>query len=438
LYQGVAAEVAEEKESAMNAGGENALSGGALAMALRQLDEVSELLGLDAGMREVLRHPKRELTVHFPVRMDDGSLRVFTGHRVQHNMVLGPTKGGIRYSPDVTLEEVRALAMWMTWKCAIVGLPYGGAKGGVRADPRLLSARELEGMTRRFATEISQIIGPNEDIPAPDMGTNAQIMAWFMDTYSMHRGHTVTGVVTGKPPAIGGSEGRADATGRGVTMITGLTCRKLGRRMSGARVAVQGFGNVGATTARMMVREGAKVVAVSDMTTGLYRESGLNLAAVETYRRENRDLAGCPEGDAISNAELLELPVDVLVPAAVEGQITAENAPRIQAWLIVEGANGPTTPDADRMLRERGIVVAPDVLANAGGVVVSYFEWVQDLQAFFWSETEVNQRLEEVMTRAFETVWDASQHHQADLRTGAYAVGVGRVAEATRLRGIYP
>lgn len=424
--------------SAESAGSHTSQADSAWEIAQRQLDEISELLGLDDGTRQVLRNPKRELTVHFPVRMDDGSLKVFTGHRVQHNVSLGPTKGGIRYSPDVTLDEVRALSMWMTWKCAIVGLPYGGAKGGVRADPRALSLRELEGLTRRFATEISMMIGPEGDIPAPDMGTNAQVMAWFMDTYSMHRGHTVTGVVTGKPPAIGGSEGRSEATGRGITLVTGMTCRKLGRRMGGAKVAVQGFGNVGATTARLLTREGAKVVAVSDMTTGLYREGGLDLAAVEAYRQANRDLIGCPAGEAISNAELLELPVDVLVPAATEGQITAENAPRIQARLIVEGANGPTTPDADRILRERGVVLVPDVLANAGGVVVSYFEWVQDLTAFFWNESEVNQRLEELMTRAFETVWDAAAHHKADLRTGAYAVGVGRVAEATRLRGIYP
>jgi glutamate dehydrogenase (NAD(P)+) len=407
-------------------------------MALSQLDHVAEVLRLDPGVHELLRHPKRELTVYFPVQMDDGSLRVFTGHRVQHNVSLGPTKGGIRYSADLTLDEVRALAMWMTWKCAIVGLPYGGAKGGVCADPRSLSPRELEGLTRRFTTEISLLIGPEGDIPAPDMGTTPQVMAWMMDTYSMHRGHTVTAVVTGKPPAIGGSEGRIEATGRGVTHAAGMACRKIGRPLSGSRVAVQGFGNVGSVAARLLARAGAKVVAVSDVTGGLYNEQGLDLPAVEGYKQDHRDLHGCPGGDGISNAELLELPVEILVPAALEKQITEANAARVRAKLVVEGANGPTTPEADRILHEKGVLVVPDVLANAGGVIVSYFEWVQDLQSFFWSETEVNQRLEQLMSRAFEVVWDATERQGMDMRMGAYAVGVSRVAEATRIRGIYP
>ena len=407
-------------------------------MALSQLDTAAEVLRLEPDLHRLLRFPKRELTVHFPVKMDDGALRIFTGHRVQHNSSLGPTKGGFRYGIDVTLDEVRALAMWMTWKCAIVGLPYGGAKGGVCVDPRELSMRELEGLTRRFTTELSLDIGPENDIPAPDMGTNPQVMAWIMDTYSMHRGHTVTGVVTGKPPSVGGTEGRVEATGRGVTLVTGMACRRLGRSLGGSTVAVQGFGNVGSSSARLLAHYGARVVAVSDITGGVYKPEGLDLAAVEAYRLDNRDLSGCPAGDAVTNDELLELPADILVPAAMERQITEKNADRIRARLIIEGANGPTTPEADRILHEKGVLIVPDVLANAGGVIVSYFEWVQDLQAFFWTETEVNQRLEQIMARAFEEVWSATEKYESDMRIGAYAVGVSRVAEATRIRGIYP
>jgi glutamate dehydrogenase (NAD(P)+) len=407
-------------------------------MAQSQLDAVAELLRLDPDVHEVLRHPKRELIVNFPVKMDDGSLRVFRGYRVQHSAALGPTKGGIRYSADVNMDEVRALAMWMTWKCALVGLPYGGAKGGVRVDPRTLSMHELEGLTRRFATEISIVIGPEGDIPAPDMGTNPQIMAWIMDTYSMHRGHTVTGVVTGKPPSVGGTEGRTEATGRGVTLVTGMACRQLGRRVDGARVAVQGFGNVGSVTARLLAQEGARVVAVSDVNGGVYNERGLDLHALEGWRLDHGDLTGFPEADRVTNEELLELPVEILLPAATERQITEANADRIQARLIVEGANGPTTPGADRILAEKGIFVVPDVLANAGGVLVSYFEWVQDLQAFFWSETEVNNRLRQILEWTFQQVCDATDKFGTTMRMGAYAVGVSRVAEATRIRGIYP
>jgi glutamate dehydrogenase (NAD(P)+) len=407
-------------------------------MALSQLDNVAQVIRLDRDVLEVLRHPKRELTVHFPVRMDDGSIRVFTGHRVQHNTALGPTKGGIRFSTDVSLDEVRALAMWMTWKCAIVGLPYGGAKGGVCVDPRALSLRELEGLTRRFTTEMSLLIGPEGDIPAPDMGTNPQVMAWIMDTYSMHHGHTVMGAVTGKPVSVGGSLGRVEATGRGVTIAAGLACQKLGRGLQGARVAVQGFGNVGSVAARLLADAGARVVAVSDVSGAIYREDGLDLDLVCGVKLDQGGVCGTGAGESMTNAELLELPVDILVPAAMERQITEENAPRIRARMIVEGANGPTTPEADRILEENGTLIVPDVLANAGGVIVSYFEWVQDLQAFFWSEGEVNVRLEQLMNRAFTQVWDAAEQHQTNLRMGAYAVGVTRVAEATRTRGIYP
>jgi glutamate dehydrogenase (NAD(P)+) len=407
-------------------------------MALSQLDNVAELIRLDEGVLEVLRHPKRELTVNFPVRMDDGSIRVFTGHRVQHNTALGPTKGGIRYSEDVTIDEVRALAMWMTWKCALVGLPYGGAKGGVCVNPRELTQRELEGLTRRFTTEISLMIAPDGDIPAPDMGTNPQIMAWIMDTYSMHRGHTAMGVVTGKPVTVGGSLGRVEATGRGVTMVTAHACRQVGRSLEGARVAVQGFGNVGSVAARLLAQEGARVVAVSDISGGIYREDGLDMNLVGAMKLDEGGVCGTGAGEPITNAELLELPVDILIPAATERQITAENAPRVRARMVVEAANGPVTPDADRILRDAGTLVVPDILANAGGVIVSYFEWVQDLQAFFWSEAEVNVQLERLLHRAFLETWEAAQKHRTDLRMGAYAVGVSRVADATRTRGIYP
>jgi glutamate dehydrogenase (NAD(P)+) len=411
---------------------------GAWEMAQRQLAQTAEMLGLDDSTHEVLRTPKRELTVHFPVRMDDDSLRVFTGHRVQHNVGIGPTKGGIRYHPDVTLDEVRALAMWMTWKCALVGLPYGGAKGGVAVDPHSLSLRENEGLTRRFTTEISPIIGPETDIPAPDMGTNAQTMAWMMDTYSMHRGHTVTGVVTGKPPAIGGSEGRVEATGRGVTLITGMACRKLGRRLTGATVAIQGFGNVGSVAARLLARDGAKVIAVSDAHVGIYNERGLDLRAISEHMLETKTLIGCAAGDVISNADLLELPVDILVPAAVERVITSDNASKIQARLIVEGANGPTTPDADQILQDKGVCVVPDVVANAGGVIVSYFEWVQNLQSLAWPAMRVAQQLERVIGRAYDEVGEMQREGGIDARLAAHAIAIGRVAEASQIRGRYP
>jgi glutamate dehydrogenase (NAD(P)+) len=403
-----------------------------------QLRHVVEVLNLDPGLHALLASCKRELTVHFPVQMDDGSLRIFTGYRIHHSPSLGPFKGGIRYHPSVTLNEVRALAMWMTWKSALVSLPYGGAKGGVVVDTKRLSLRELEGITRRFTTEISSFIGPESDIPAPDMGTNPQVMAWIMDTYSMHKGFTVPAVVTGKPLDIGGSYGRVEATGRGVMLIAREAARRLGFELDEASVAVQGFGNVGSVAAQLIHRAGGKVVAVSDSTGGFYEERGLDVADLTAYAAEKGCLAGYPRARSITNEELLELDCDILVPAAMENQITAQNAPRVRARLIVEGANGPTTPEADEILHGRDICVIPDVLANAGGVIVSYFEWVQDLQAFFWTENEVNARLEQIIVRAFQQVMEAAARYQTDVRTGAYVVAVSRVAEATRTRGIYP
>jgi glutamate dehydrogenase (NAD(P)+) len=406
--------------------------------ALEQLEIVADHLRLEPGIHEVLRHPKRELTVSFPVKMDDGSLRVFNGYRVQHNNSLGPSKGGIRYHPDVNLEEVRALAMWMTWKCGVVSLPYGGAKGGVTCDPSRMSQRELEGLTRRFTTEISVLIGPESDIPAPDLNTNPQIMAWIMDTYSMHRGYTVPAVVTGKPIDIGGSQGRVEATGRGVTIIAREAAHHVGLPFEGATVVVQGFGNVGSVAARLMAAAGAKVIGISDQNGGVVNTKGLDVIALMQHAERTGSLGGFPDGDRLTNAELLELPCDILVPAAVDSQLTEQNADRIQARIVVEGANGPTTPAADRILVDRGIYLVPDILANAGGVVVSYFEWVQDLQAFFWTESEVNAKLEMIMKAAFEQTLATAAKHETNLRLAALIIGVSRVAQATRWRGIYP
>jgi len=408
--------------------------------ALEQFQTVAERLGLDAGMRDVLSHCEREFTVNFPVHMDDGSIRVFTGHRVHHNEARGPLKGGLRYSLGVTLDEVKALAMWMTWKCAVAGLPYGGAKGGVVVDPRALSERELERLTRRFTAEIGILIGPDEDIPAPDMGTDARVMAWIMDTYSMMHGHTAPAVVTGKPVTVGGSSGRLEATGRGVLFVTQEACRERGMALEGATVAVQGFGNVGSVAAKLLDDAGAKVVAASDSGGGIYRGDGLgDIDELLARKREAGCLPDVHPGDHITNEELLELPVDILVPAAIEGQIHGGNAGRVRAKLIVEGANGPTTPEADRILQEKGVYVVPDILANAGGVIVSYFEWVQDLQSFFWEEAEVNQRLERIIKRAFAEVTAEHQRHDGTtLREAAYMLAVGRVVEATRVRGIFP
>jgi glutamate dehydrogenase (NAD(P)+) len=407
-------------------------------MAVAQFDEAAERLGLSQAMRAILRKPKRELIVNFPVRMDDGTVEMFTGYRVQHNINRGPAKGGIRYSPEVSLDEVRALAMWMTWKCAVVGIPFGGAKGGVICDPHKMSRAELERLTRRYATEISLLIGPNSDIPAPDVNTNPQIMSWIMDTYSMHVGYSVPAVITGKPLAIGGSEGRLEATARGVQVVTREVLRDLGMQPEHCRVVIQGFGNVGSVSARLLSELGCKVVGLSDINGGIYNREGIDVMTALRYSREHGSLSGMPGTENVTNAELLELPCDVLVPAALENQITARNAPRIKARLIIEAANGPTTPDADRILNDRGVTIVPDILANAGGVTVSYFEWVQDLQRFFWSEDEINERLESIMTRAYQAVRRKAEDQQTNLRMGAYLLAVARVAEATEMRGVYP
>ncbi|HEV3310637.1 MAG TPA: Glu/Leu/Phe/Val dehydrogenase [Chloroflexota bacterium] len=406
--------------------------------AQRQFDRAAEILNLDPNTRRILRTPQRMLEVHFPVHMDDGNIRMFTGFRVQHNLHRGPTKGGIRYHPDVSLDEVKALAMWMTWKCAIIGLPFGGAKGGVIVDPSELSDNELEHLTRRFTTEISLIIGPERDIPAPDVNTNAQTMAWMMDTYSMHAGYSVPAVVTGKPISIGGSEGRLEATGRGVMLVTMEALRTLGINPGTATVAVQGFGNVGSHSARLLAEQGTKVVAASDVNGGIYNPKGLSMPDVLRHVQEHGTLAGYPNTDQVTNLELLELPVTVLVPAALGNQITEENADKIHARILTEGANGPTTPEADTILSERGVFLVPDVLANAGGVTVSYFEWVQDLQQFFWAEDEINRRLGHIMCKSFEKTYRTSCDRCVDMRMGAYIQAVSTVAAASAVRSIYP
>ena len=407
-------------------------------VALTQFNLAADLLSLKRGVRDFLSYPKRELTVNFPVKLEDGSVRVFTGYRVHHSTVLGPTKGGIRYHPGVTLNEIRALAMLMSWKCAVVGLPFGGAKGGVVCNPKELSQEELEHLTRRYATEITMLIGSESDIPAPDMGTTPQIMAWIMDTYSMHRGYSVPAVVTGKPISIGGSAGRIEATGRGVMIVARETARHLGMPLQGARVVIQGFGNVGSIAAIALHDQGCRITAVSDSRAGVHNEKGIDPHDLLRHKDQTGSVAGYRGCDPISSADLLELPCEILVPSALEGQITQDNAPRIKARIIVEGANGPTTPEADEILRERRIFVVPDILANAGGVTVSYFEWVQDLQSFFWSEEEINERLERIMMRSFREVLAASQEKKVDMRTGALVRAVGRVAEALLTRGIYP
>ena len=406
--------------------------------ALRQFHRAADHLPLKRGIREFLAHPHRELTVNFPIHMDDGSVRIFTGYRVHHSTVLGPTKGGIRYSLHVDLNEIRALAMLMTWKCALMHLPFGGAKGGVACDPSQLSKGELERLTRRYATEISIIIAPDGDIPAPDVGTNDQIMAWIMDTYSMHRGHSVPAVVTGKPISIGGSAGRREATGRGVMIVAREAARQYGLPFAGSRVVVQGFGNVGSVTAYLMHDQGCRIVAVSDVHSGVSNPGGLDPRAALRHMQQTGQVAGLPGTETVANNDLLELPCDFLVPAAIEGQITRANAGRIQAKIVVEGANGPTTPEADEILADRGIVVVPDILANAGGVTVSYFEWVQDLQSLFWSEEEINQRLERIMVQAFHGVVHLAREREVDLRTAALIYAVKRVADALLTRGIYP
>jgi len=407
-------------------------------MALRQFAQVARRLALKRGIDDFLRTPQRELTVRFPVNMDDGTVRVFTGYRVHHSVILGPTKGGIRYHQDVTLNEVRALSMWMTWKCALVNLPYGGAKGGVIVDPRTLSQGELERLTRRYASEISPLVSPHGDIPAPDVGTNAQVMAWIMDTYSMHHGHSVSAVVTGKPVSIGGSVGRVEATGRGVMIAARETSRLLDLPWRGEPVVVQGFGNVGANAARLMWQDGCKIVAVCDVGGAIHNPQGFDIPALQQHVAQTGSVVGFPGTTPIAHRDLLEVPCTYLVPAALEGQITVDNAERIRARVIIEGANGPTTPEADAILADRGTTVVPDILANAGGVIVSYFEWVQDLQSLFWSEDDINSRLERILVRSVRDVFDVARAQGINLRLAALQRAVDRVAGALMIRGIYP
>ena len=414
------------------------MTASAFDVAQQQFDAAAEAMGLDPAMREVLRVPQRELIVNFPVRMDDESVRVFNGYRVQHNITRGPAKGGLRYHPGVTLDEVRALAMWMSWKTALMDIPFGGAKGGVVVAPETLSERELEHLTRRFATEVSILVGPHSDIPAPDVGTNAQVMAWFMDTLSMHAGYSMPAVVTGKPVPVGGSLGRAEATGRGVTAVTVQLLAKLGIAPSDATVAVQGFGNVGSISALLLARAGCKIIGVSDVHGAIWMPSGIDVPDLMEFARLHRTVVGYPGSNPISNNELLTGDATVLVPAALEGAITADIAREARCQVVVEGANGPTTPEADEIFTQRHVWLVPDILANAGGVVVSYFEWVQDLQAFFWEEGEINKRLENLMHRAFEMVWNVSEQKQGSLRAAAYSLALDKVAQATLVRGIYP
>ncbi len=408
------------------------------AVAQQQFDLAAEKLGLDRGLRKILREPERQLIVEFPVKMDDGNIEVFTGYRVQHNMSRGPAKGGIRYHQDVSLDEVKALAMWMTWKCAVVGIPYGGGKGGVIVDPTTLSRREVEGLTRRYTTEISLIIGPESDIPAPDVNTNAQTMAWIMDTYSMHAGHTVPGCVTGKPVSLGGSLGRREATGRGVTFTLEAAAEALGEKLEGHRVAIQGFGNVASYFADSARLDGVKVVAISDAYGAVANETGIDIPAAMKYAAANHTIKGLPGTQPIDPAGLVETDCEILVPAALENQITAENAGRVRAHIVAEGANGPTTPEADGILHERGVFLIPDVLCNAGGVTVSYFEWVQALNRDRWDEATVNAKLRAIMLTAFDEVLTMSRVEDVDMRTAAYLLAVQRVADATAERGIYP
>ena len=411
-------------------------------IAQQQFDEAAAMLDLPQDIRDVLRVPQRELAVTFPVKMDNGTTECFTGYRIQHNLGRGPAKGGIRYHPAVDIDEVRALAMWMTWKCALVNIPYGGAKGGVIVDPSKLSLSELERLTRRFTTEIALLIGPDQDIPAPDVNTNPQVMAWLMDTISMHAGHTVNAVVTGKPVLVGGSNGRVEATGRGVSLMVREWASRVSRPLDTINVVVQGFGNVGGIAALLTERLGCKVVGVSDATGGYVCADGLDVAAMQSYvaQHPRRLLDGytAPGVKRVGNAELLEFPCTVLIPAALENQITDENAQRLRCEVLVEGANGPTTPDADAILTSRGIPVVPDILANAGGVTVSYFEWVQGLQSFFWEERDVNARLEHIMVSAFDQVYSLAKERGVTLRMAAYLLAVRRVADANIVRGIYP
>ena len=406
-------------------------------MAVQQFDIAAGKLNLDVNVANRLRRPHRALIVSVPTRMDDGRVHVFTGYRVQHNDVLGPFKGGIRYHQAVNLGEVSALAMWMTWKCSLVGLPLGGAKGGVACDPAELSRHELQSMTRRYTAEILNFIGPEIDIPAPDMGTNEQVMAWIMDTYSQHKGHAVPEIATGKPVDIGGTLGRREATGRGVVYTITEAAKHLNMDLTKCTAVVQGFGNVGSVAVKELANIGVKIIGVSDRTGGFYDPKGLPVEKLLELADKYHSLENCPYGEKISNTEILELKCDILVPAALEMQITKENAPRLQCRLLAEGANGPTTLEADAILKEREIFLIPDILANAGGVVVSYFEWVQDLQNFFWTEQEVNQKLRDILVRAFHEVLHMSQREKVDMRSAALMIGIDRVARAMLWRGLY-
>jgi glutamate dehydrogenase (NAD(P)+) len=406
--------------------------------ALKMLDAAADKINLNKNIWQRLRHPRRCLIVTLPVMMDDGSLNIFEGYRVQHDYSRGPAKGGIRYHPDVTLDEVKALAAWMTWKCAVVSIPYGGAKGGVRCNPKEMSRAELERLTRRFASEILIIIGPDKDIPAPDVYTDAQVMAWIMDTYSVAQGHSVPGVVTGKPISLGGTLGRKEATGRGCVFTTFEAAKVLKMDLPKSTVAVQGFGNVGVSAAQIFHETGAKIIAVSDSKGGVYNPRGLDPKKVLAAKLKGSSVLDYREGDRITNEELITMQCDVLVPAALENVITVKNAPKVRAKIIAEGANGPTVPEADEILQSNGVFVIPDILANAGGVTVSYFEWVQNIQEFFWSEEDVNRRLGEIMVRSFHEVLKVVQDHKVTPRLGAYMLAVGRVAEAIEFLGLYP
>ncbi len=404
---------------------------------LQEFEGAARILNLDPGIWKILTKAKRQIIVACPVQMDNGTIEVFTGYRVQYNITLGPAKGGIRFHPDVTLDEVTALAAWMTWKCAVAQLPFGGGKGGVICDPTKMSKRELEALTRRYTAEIIDAIGPEKDVPAPDVNTNEQVMAWFMDTYSMHVGHTATAVVTGKPIEMGGSLGRREATGRGVMIITRESARHLGFDLKGARIAVQGFGNVGSIAAELLAEMGAKIIAVTDWKSGVHNAAGLDIKQLLAHNARHRTVDDFAGGEPISNAELFKLDLEVLIPAALEEQITGANARDIKARLVVEGANGPTTPEAHKLLHERGVFIVPDILANAGGVTVSYFEWVQDRHGYFWPEKEVNDRLEAKMVQAFDAVLETAERYKVDMRVAAYIVAINRVATVTKLRGMY-
>ncbi|HKN35945.1 MAG TPA: Glu/Leu/Phe/Val dehydrogenase [Terriglobales bacterium] len=430
--------MATQRVTAMSAPVEATEDLNSFRIAMRQFDTAAERSNLDPGLREVLRRPRRALSLSLPVKMDDGSLRVFEGFRVQHSSVRGPCKGGIRYHPNVTFDEVKALASWMTWKCAIVNIPFGGAKGGIVCDPHKLSKNELEHLTRRYAYEISPIIGPDKDIPAPDVYTDSQVMAWIMDTYSMTHGSSAPGVVTGKPTFLGGSFGRNEATARGCWFVIRSACEVMGISLDRATVAIQGFGNAGSIAAELLSRQGAKIIAVSDSRGGILNRAGLRVPELLQQKVKTGSVVNFPDSEPIDGQAILELQCDILIPAALENQITLDNADRIRARIVAEAANGPTTPDADAVLHERGIMVIPDILANAGGVTVSYFEWVQDLQELFWDEDDVNRRLERVMVKAFTDVHATAKKYDADMRTGAYILAIDRVATATRVRGIWP